>query len=812
MQRTRPAQPVRTALLADRWPPAIFGIVPDGAQRRRPSDLVRLATTGVVVAALVVLADLTGGAQQWWIEQVAGRSFDGNRLLTLLYPGVLTLLAAVVVTAAIWSRRVALVLTVLVAAVVALLAAVVLDALVGDAVRDALRADGVAVPDGLDAFPAMVLTVQVAVVLSATAYLTRPARRLVRPLIGLAALAAVASGDALGVAALAALVLGWGSAAVAHLAVTSPAGTPSLADVHEACERLGVPVTGLHVEADQDWGEVRLGAIDGDGRAVRITVIGRDATDAGLLAKAWRVVWYRDSGPPLTLTRAQQVEHRAFLLLLAERAGVAVPEVVALGVAGESGSALLVTADPTGRSLDECTADSCTDGDLDALWSAVRRLHAAQLAHGDLVGRHLLFTADGDAALRDVDRMSAAAPPERLRIDRAQLLLATGDVVGVDRAVAAADRAIGADGLAELLPLLQPGVLGSRITRSLDQPKELSAALTVAVVETTGAEAVEPAELRRVSPTSLLMAAGAILGVYLLIGQFSQVAGVGDVFAGVRWEWVFVTFLFSQTPQFAQAVAMLGSVAVRLPLGPVTAVQFANNFTGMVGGTVATTALVVRFFQKRGLTVAVAVSSGVLNTLAAMVVQGVLLTIGLVVSAGDFAGPTRTSRDTSEVSGASPWAILAVAVVGLAVAAVILLPRHRAKLVAAIRPQVDAARTNLTDVARNPRKAVQLFGGNLTSQLFFAFTLWAALHAYGASLGVFELIVINSFASLLGGLAPVPGGLGVVEAGLIAGMTAAGIDNTTAMAATFTARACTAYLPPIWGWLCLRWLGRHSYI
>ena len=66
-----------------------------------------------------------------------------------------------------------------------------------------------------------------------------------------------------------------------------------------------------------------------------------------------------------------------------------------------------------------------------------------------------------------------------------------------------------------------------------------------------------------------------------------------------------------------------------------------------------------------------------------------------------------------------------------------------------------------------------IFGGNLCTQLAFALVLGAALRAYGVSLPLADLVVINSLASLLGGVAPVPGGMGVTEAGLIAGMTAA---------------------------------------
>jgi uncharacterized membrane protein YbhN (UPF0104 family) len=54
--------------------------------------------------------------------------------------------------------------------------------------------------------------------------------------------------------------------------------------------------------------------------------------------------------------------------------------------------------------------------------------------------------------------------------------------------------------------------------------------------------------------------------------------------------------------------------------------------------------------------------------------------------------------------------------------------------------------------------------------------------------------------------------MGVVEAGLIAGFTAAGVPQTEAVAATFTARTFTTYLPPIWGWFALRWLRRRNLV
>jgi len=51
-----------------------------------------------------------------------------------------------------------------------------------------------------------------------------------------------------------------------------------------------------------------------------------------------------------------------------------------------------------------------------------------------------------------------------------------------------------------------------------------------------------------------------------------------------------------------------------------------------------------------------------------------------------------------------------------------------------------------------------------------------------------------------------------VEAGMIIGLTAAGISEPDAVAAVFVQRLFTAYLPPIWGWFVLVWMRKKEYL
>ena len=128
-----------------------------------------------------------------------------------------------------------------------------------------------------------------------------------------------------------------------------------------------------------------------------------------------------------------------------------------------------------------------------------------------------------------------------------------------------------------------------------------------------------------------------------------------------------------------------------------------------------------------------------------------------------------------------------------------------------VRPVLAEASGTVRSL-RSPVKLLQLFGGNLGNQLILAVALGLCLLAFGGSLDLATLLTIYVAAALFGGLMPVPGGVGVMEAALTAGLVAAGVDATTGAATAILFRLVTFYLPPLWGWLSLRWLRHHDYL
>jgi len=131
---------------------------------------------------------------------------------------------------------------------------------------------------------------------------------------------------------------------------------------------------------------------------------------------------------------------------------------------------------------------------------------------------------------------------------------------------------------------------------------------------------------------------------------------------------------------------------------------------------------------------------------------------------------------------------------------------------ATLRPKVQDIMANLKAAASSPLKLVLLLGGSLGSELLVALALSVSLRAFDDHLRLPVLIVVITLAGILGGISPTPGGIGVVEAGMILGLTAAGVTEADATAAVFIQRLFTSYLPPIWGWATLVWMRSREYL
>lgn len=239
-------------------------------------------------------------------------------------------------------------------------------------------------------------------------------------------------------------------------------------------------------------------------------------------------------------------------------------------------------------------------------------------------------------------------------------------------------------------------------------------------------------------------------------------------------------------------------------------VEVANSFSALAGGTPAVLATRVRFFQKQGYDATVALGSAAITTTASWIAIVVLFLCSLPFAWGSI------HLKATPQAGLDPklaWIALAVVVVASVVAGLAMaVPRLRRLTVEHVRPRVREFWGNLKQLAVSPRRLVLLASGSLARQLLMAMTLSVSLRAFGDHLWLPVLIMIITLAGVIGGVSPSPGGMGVVEAGMILGLTAAGVAEADATAAVFIQRLFTSYLPPIWGWAVLVWMRKKEYL
>jgi uncharacterized protein (TIRG00374 family) len=794
------------------WRSVLLAPVGDGRRRRRGTDGMRLAAAIVALVCCLLIIHYDSRIDRAIVAVIHPPPWSITWLVTVVYEagsfGVVIVLVGLALLARRWEIARDIGLSAAGAAAVTGLLVLWLGSHGG-------RPSGVVIGNYDLSFPVLRIALFAAVATAALPYLSRGLQILTEIFIGLVALASAVGGHGLPLNVVGSLVIGWGTTAVVRLAFGSPLGLPSADDVRRLLAEFGVSVGHLQPMPQQAWGAAKYEATDtapGDSSPrLAIAVYGRDAADARLLTKAGRFLLYRDSGPTLTLTRLQQVQREAFFALRAGQAGVAVPELVEAGTAGPSKDAVLVYRLPSTISLAEAGPDDVGDGALDDIYRQLLILRKARMAHGAISGDALLIDPAGQTAvLADFRNATGSASVDQLDQDLAGALAATAVTVGAERAGDAAARCLAPEVLAGALRHLHKPSLDPAITRRLRSNSGLLDEVRQQAARSASIELPELAQPRRVSWPTLILILGTLIGGWALIGVLIDVSKSFDTVIGADWLWVIIALVLAQLAYAASAVETLGSVSGPLPFGRALAVEVANAFSGLAGGAPAVFATRVRFYQKQGYDATVALSSGAIMTVASWIATTVVFVVSL-----PFAWGSIHLQATPESGGDSKlvWIILAVVVLaGVVVGLALAVPRLRRLAAEKLRPKVRDVWGNLRQVASSPRKLLLLLGGALGRELLIAMCLSVSLRAFGDHLRLPVIIVVIVLAAIVGAVAPSPGGMGVVEAGMILGLTAAGASEADATAAVFIQRLFTSYLPPIWGWFTLVWLRKRDYL
>ncbi|MFK0155907.1 flippase-like domain-containing protein [Streptomyces sp. NPDC090499] len=667
-------------------------------------------------------------------------------------------------------------------------------------------------------------------VVAAGPWLARPWRRALWALTaGCAVLGALAASlvplDAFG-----ALVVGGAAGSAVLLMAGGPPDRPPAQAVADALVACGIPLATLReLPADRQLpGEgVLYDAETTEGAQLTVRALGAEDRGRDLFHRLARRVLLRHPSDPGEQTPLGAAEHELLMLVFAARTGARVADpVIAYPVTG--GGAVLVTVGHGARPLSVLPDEELTDPLLGAAWAAVAHIHEHRLAHRALRPEHILVTPDGGTRLTAFARAQLNAPPETLGSDLAELLATTAVRVGPARATACALAGLGPERLATALPYLQPlALLGParRAVARYDQARAREATagtghrtlrpggrpnlmhdLAAEVRTACDAPAAKPAPLARFTWKSVLGLAGAFLILHLVLPQLANAPAALRALRDADWWWLLAVVPVTFVSQGFSTCLQLGTIPGRLPFRATYQVQFASSFLNRITpGNVGGMALNLRYLQRTGVETGAATASVGLQSLAGAVSNVVVATV-FFAAAGQHHGGVHLDLPVGRYT--LPAIVLVLAAGGL----LGLTPPGRRFLRAKVWPFLRAAGTTLTGVAADPAKLTLGVVGMLGLPLVQIVGLALSLHALGGDLPFVQLGAAFMAARLLANAAPVPGGLGALEAGLIAGLTALGVPAGPATSAVLVYRLLTFWLNVPLGAAALGFVQRRGYV
>lgn len=640
---------------------------------------------------------------------------------------------------------------------------------------------------------------------------SRSWRRTIWWAVGIVAVLRVLSEASAPFVLLAAGAIGVAVGSAVLLIFGAPDRAPAPADVARALAAAEVPIRRLAFTRATREGVHAYLAETVDGEQRYVALMSDDDRRRDLIFRVYRFLRVKNVADEAVLrsTRAM-AEHRAFLALWANEAGVHTPRPDALARLDDSAMAVVEEVVP-GTALHHLDADDLDDDALGALWHELSALHAGRIAHRDLRGRSVrLATPEeaGDrprAAFVDFTWAELAADDRLLGIDLAQLLTEVALLVGIERTVATARDTLGADGLAAALPYLQLPALTSETRKQARKQKGLVADLRAAVVTATGAEEVELEKLERITLSQVLTVVVIGFAVYLLAPMIASLPEVWEALQEAEWGWILATLPLVAGMYVGSTLNFMGAVPGRLPFGLTYEVQLASAFLNRVTPkNIGGMALRLRFLTLRGIDPATAAGSVGLTSVAGTVSTTILMIVFFL-----WAG--RSEGLTFDMP--SIGTILLV-VVGLAalVGVFMLFPFGRKLVIDKAWGWIRTALTNLGPLLRDPVKLTMLLCGNALNTLLQIVALAWTLRAFGVPLPFPQVGVVYLFSNLVASASPTPGGIGVIEAALIAMLTRFGVPDAEATSAVLVFRLVTYWLVVLPGWVSLRRLRAREVV
>ena len=630
--------------------------------------------------------------------------------------------------------------------------------------------------------------------------LSRPWRRAVWAMLGVLALMRVLTAAELPLDIVLAIAVGGVVGSALLLAVGRSIRIASPAGVRAALERSGLSVRHVDpLEHESGAWEHRVLTDDGP---VLAKVVGWESQQLDALYRAYRRVRLKDVGDDTGYSNARRaVAVEALLELYSIDRGVRSPAVKAIAPLGGD-DVLLAVEEVDGTPLDQLTDDDLTDDVLQQCWQQVVALHSGRMAHRDLELDSFVLDRSGLVWMVDYAFGQPAADDQVMAGDVAELLAATYVRVGAERAVAAASQVVGRAALSDAMARLVPAAMTRETRAALKSVEDGTKPLQDELARVTGITEPTLAKVERLKPQYLAMGIALAVAIYFLLPQFADFPRMVEAIREADWRYVPAVLIASLVTYIGVGMSLAGATPGRVSVPEFGALSFSSSFVATFAPPgVGHIGLNIRYLQKRGFGGPIALPVIASKEAATFVVHMTLL--GIVAL---WAG--RSGALEEELDRLPPVPVMLAIIAGVLVVAglSLLLRQVRALVRDTLIPAVKHSVASLMTVIRDPVKVTALFGGVALLNLGYSACLYFAVTAFGSEASFAAVALVYLTAGSVAAAAPTPGGLGAVEAILLAALTGIGIASPVALAGIFLYRLATFWLPILPGALSFRWL------
>lgn len=586
------------------------------------------------------------------------------------------------------------------------------------------------------------------------------------------------------------ILLGWSIGLAVRYLVGTPINRASVEKITDALNSGGLIIEKMELSLETSEGRIYRALLK-TGSQINIWVFDWELQGSGVLGSWWRGLNVKTSGDFKGMSIRRRVERTALLTYAISATGVRVPEVELVREI-EPDSIFIALENLSGSSFADINERKIriTSEQIEKFLSDVKTIHDADIAHRSLSSENVFITQSGDIALTSVHSGTVAATELQQRVDLAEALVTAARSSSVSVTVEIAKKLFTTKELIRNIPAIQSIAMSRKTRQYLKKDRELLKDLRKSLGELAPSADIQPISFQRINWRNILLASVSVIALYVLVPQFSQI-NIAELIETAQWNWAGIALAGSVFTYFASTSLLLSFITTRVNWFKTLQAQLAASFATLVTPpTLGSVAVNIRFLNKSGVPGPAAATAVGVSQVVIFFIHIILLIIFGVIAG------TQT-----DFSFRPPRFTLVIVVIIFAIIIVIFsITTFRNWLINKARPLINQIGPTLAIIVQQPQRLLSSIASSLVLNFSYILSFYAALNAFGSDISIATAAFVYLAGATIGQAAPTPGGIGAVEAALVAGLTAAGVPSGTALSGVLLYRVVTFWLPVLPGW------------